>query len=108
MTRLTPRIQHVGSRVNSDHTLAYLLLAPTIAVLLALTIYPLIYSIKISLQGESGNWTLENFARLASDQFFISSLAHTFIYAVIALTLECLIGLGLALLLNTQMRARGT
>src|SRR5262249_2449822 len=89
-----------------DHTLAYLLLAPTIALLLALTIYPLIYSIKISLQGESGNWTLENFARLASDQFFISALAHTFIYAVIALTLEFLIGLGLALLLNTQMRAR--
>jgi multiple sugar transport system permease protein len=91
----------------SDRTLAYLLLAPTIAVLLSLTIYPLIYSIKISLQGESGNWTLANFTRLAGDQFFLSSLAHTFVYAAVALTLEFLIGLGLALLLDTQIRGRG-
>jgi len=93
-------------RSVSDRALAYLLLAPTIAVLLALTIYPLIYSIKISLQGEAGNWTLQNFTRLVSDNFFLSALAHTVVYAAIALTFEFLIGLGLALLLNTQMRGR--
>src|SRR6185369_7384416 len=92
---------------GTDRTLAYLLLAPAIAVLLSLTIYPLIYSIKISLQGESGNWTLQNFARLFSDQFFLSALAHTFVFAAIALTLEFLIGLALALLLDTQIHGRG-
>src|SRR4029434_4111669 len=85
---------------------AYVLIAPTIAVLLALTIYPLIYAIKISLQGEAGNWTLQNFARLIADRFFLSALAHTFVYAAIALTCEFLIGLALALLLNSQMRGR--
>lgn len=95
------------SRIRSDRSLAYLLIAPTIAVLLALSIYPLFYSIKISLQSESGNWTLRNFARLAGDQFFLSALGHTLVYAVIALTLEFLIGLALALLLNAQLRARG-
>ena len=99
---LTPAMR----RSVSDRALAYLLLAPTIAVLLALTIYPLIYSIKISLQGESGNWTLQNFTRLVSDHFFLSALAHTVVYAAIALTFEFLIGLGLALLLSTQMRGR--
>jgi multiple sugar transport system permease protein len=94
------------TRDVSNRRLAYLLLAPAIAVLLALTIYPLIYSIKISLQGESGNWTLQNFARLFTDQFFLSALAHTIVYAAIALTFEFLIGLALALLLNTQMRGR--
>lgn len=94
-------------RYSSDRTLAYVLLAPTVAVLLALTIYPLIYSIKISLQSQQGNWTLQNFTRLAGDQFFLSALGHTLVYATIALTLEFLIGLGLALLLDTQMRARG-
>jgi multiple sugar transport system permease protein len=89
-----------------DRRLAYLLLAPTIAVLLALTIYPLIYSIRISLQGEAGNWTLQNFTRLAADRFFLSALAHTFVYAAIALTFEFLIGLALAMLLNSQMRGR--
>src|SRR6478672_5051300 len=99
---LTPAMR----RSVSDRALAYLLLAPTIAVLLSLTIYPLIYSIKISLQGESGNWTLQNFTRLVSDHFFLSALAHTVVYAAIALTFEFLIGLGLALLLSTQMRGR--
>jgi len=94
------------TRDVSDRRLAYVLLAPTIAVLLALTIYPLIYAIKISLQGEAGNWTLQNFTRLAADRFFLSALAHTFVYAAIALTFEFLIGLSLAMLLNSQMRGR--
>lgn len=94
------------TRNVSDRALVYVLLAPTVAVLLALTIYPLIYSVKTSLQGESGNWTLQNFTRLIGDQFFLSALAHTFVYAAIALTFEFLIGLGLALLLNEQMRGR--
>jgi multiple sugar transport system permease protein len=89
-----------------DRGLAYLLIAPTVAVLLALTIYPLIYAVKISLQTTSGNPTFGNFARLASDQFFLSALAHTFVYAAIALTIEFLIGLGLALILNQSLRAR--
>jgi multiple sugar transport system permease protein len=102
----TPPLTRRMTRNLSDRALAYLLLAPTIAVLLALTIYPLIFSIKISLQGESGHWTLQNFARLISDHFFLSALAHTLVYAAIALTFEFLIGLTLALLLNAQMRGR--
>src|ERR1043166_4375723 len=105
---IRPHPKPLRESVNlSDRTLASLLLAPTVAVLLALTIYPLIYSIKISFQGQAGNWTLENFVRMASDRFFISALAHTFVYAAVALTLEFLIGLGLALLLNTHIRGRG-
>ena len=91
---------------DSNSTLPFLLLAPTISVLLALTIYPLFYSITISLQGESGNWTLQNFTRLFTDHFFLSALAHTFVYAVIALTVEFLFGLALALLLNSKLRGR--
>jgi len=104
---LGPETEARDRAIVSDRVLACLLLAPTIAVLLALTIYPLIYSIKISFQGDSGNWTLQNFARLAGDQFFLSALAHTLVYAAVALTLEFVIGLGLALLLDTQIRARG-
>jgi multiple sugar transport system permease protein len=90
----------------SDRTLAVVLVAPTLAVLLALSIYPLIYSIKISFQSGSGNATLENFTRLVSDQFFLAALLHTFVYTAIALTIEFLLGLGLALVLNEKMRGR--
>src|ERR1051326_640032 len=87
-----------------------LFLAPALAVLLALSIYPLIYSVTISLQQESAGsvtWGLGNFARLFSDNFFWTAMAHTFVYAVAALTCEFLLGLGLALLLNNQIRGRG-
>jgi len=90
--------------------LPYLLVAPALAVLLALSIYPLLYSVTISLQQETAAgavWTLRHFQRLASDSFFRAAMAHTFIYAVAALTGEFLLGLGLALLLNEQIRGRG-
>jgi len=94
---------------KSERSLPYLLIAPTVAVLVALSIYPLFYSIKISLQtgsGEAARWTFANFARLASDKFFLEALAHTFIYAAVALTFEFLLGLGLAILLDQSLRGR--
>lgn len=92
-----------------DTSLPYLLIAPTVAVLLALSIYPLFYAVKVSLQsgsGEAAHWSLANFARLASDTFFLSALAHTFVYAVIALTFEFLLGLGLAVMLDRPLGGR--
>jgi multiple sugar transport system permease protein len=94
------------SHSTHDRSLPYILIAPTVSVLLALTIYPLIYSIRISFQTPSGTATLQNFIRLASDRFFLSALAHTLVYAAIALTIEFLIGLGLALLLDSHLRGR--
>jgi len=78
-------------------------------VLLALSIYPLIYSIKVGFQtgsGETAQWSLANFSRLLSDGFFLSALAHTLVYAIVALTFEFLLGLGLAVLLDRSLRGR--
>ena len=98
------RLSNAGSRRHL--LLPYVLIAPAVAVLLALSIYPLIYSISVSLQvGEQ--WGLGNFTRLFSDNFFLTAMAHTFVFAVAALTCEFLLGLGLALLLNGQIRGRG-
>src|SRR4029453_4006066 len=94
---------------RSDLRLAYLFLAPAVLVLLALTIYPLFYSVTVSLQTESANgsqFSLANFERLIADNFFFSAMAHTFVYAASALICEFLLGLGLALLLNSQIRGR--
>jgi multiple sugar transport system permease protein len=90
--------------------LPYLLVAPALAVLLALSIYPLLYSIAVSLQQETASgivWTLAHFKRLATDNFFLTAMAHTFVYAIAALTCEFVLGLALALLLNGQIRGRG-
>ncbi|HKS43289.1 MAG TPA: sugar ABC transporter permease [Blastocatellia bacterium] len=90
-----------------DSGLPYFLIAPTVAVLLALSIYPLLYAIRVAFQNESSSWTFANFTRLASDSFFLSALWHTLIYATVALTFEFLLGLGLALLLDRPLRGRG-
>jgi multiple sugar transport system permease protein len=87
-----------------------LFIAPALAVLLSLSIYPLIYSITISLQQETSSgvvWSFGNFTRLFSDNFFVAAMVHTFVYAIAALSCEFLLGLGLALLLNSGMRGRG-
>ena len=106
-----PRSRRFFSAANSrELLLPYLLVAPALAVLLALSIYPLLYSITISLQQETAAgavWTLAHFKRLASDGFFQTAMVHTFVYAVAALTCEFVLGLVLALLLNQQIRGRG-
>ena len=102
-----PKSRRSSNAASRRHLLLpYLLVAPAVAVLLALSIYPLIYSITVSLQvGEA--WGLGNFTRLASDTFFLTAMGHTFVYAIAALTCEFLLGLGLALLLDSKIRGRG-
>ena len=106
-----PRSRRFFNALNRrELLLPYLLVAPALAVLLALSIYPLLYSITISLQQETAAgvvWTLAHFKRLITDNFFRTAMAHTFVYAIAALTCEFVIGLGLALLLNQQIRGRG-
>lgn len=92
-----------------DRRLPYLFLAPAVVILLSLSIYPLFYSISVSLQVESAagvRWSFGNFQRLLSDNFFLSAMGHTLVYAASALICEFLLGLGLALLLNSHIRGR--
>lgn len=89
-----------------ERALPYLLLAPAVLVLLLLTIYPLVYAVKVSLQTPAGAWTLAHFARLFEDRFFAVALWQTFVYTAAALAAEFGLGLGLALLLDSQIRAR--
>jgi multiple sugar transport system permease protein len=94
---------------SREWKLPYLLLAPAVLVLLALSIYPLIYAVKVSFQTGTGaglRWSLQNFTRLASDGFFFEALKHTLIYAIVALTCEFFLGLALAVLLNSSLRGR--
>ena len=96
--------------MSKERALPYLLVAPVVAVLAALSVYPLVYAVRVSLQtgtGASARWSMQNFARLVSDKFFLDALGHTLLYALIALTIEFLLGLALAVLLNRELRARG-
>jgi multiple sugar transport system permease protein len=79
---------------------------PAIFVLLALSIYPLIFAVKVSLTGADGAFTLANFTRLLHDRLFAIAAVQTLVLTIAALSIEFTLGLGLALLIDSLARAK--
>ncbi len=79
---------------------------PAVFVLLALSIYPLIYAVKISLSNPAGSFTLANFTRLLSDRLFATAAIQTVIFTTVALIVEFGLGLGLAVLIDSLASGR--
>ena len=79
--------------------------APALAVLVALSIYPLFYSVKVSLTGPAG-FTLANFSRLFADRYFALALGQTLLFTGVALAVEFTLGLALALLIDALGRGK--
>ncbi|AUX79719.1 MULTISPECIES: carbohydrate ABC transporter permease [Sinorhizobium] len=95
----------------TERHLRYLMLAPTVLILLALTIFPSVYMFYAAVHRISPNpdlpWEfvgIGNFARLISDPQFHVALRNTAVFTIVAVTLEFLLGLGLALLLDRFIR----
>jgi multiple sugar transport system permease protein len=82
-------------------------IAPALGLLFALSIYPLLYSVKVSFTSEAGRITGAHYARIFSDRLFSVACWQTAVYAGLALTVEFLLGLGLALLVDSLARGRG-
>lgn len=92
-----------------------LFLAPAIIGLLVLTIYPLVYGLRLSLidyellsASATGEWNwFQNYTNLFQDKAFWNALGITIKFTVYAVVLEMLVGLGLALLLSQELRGAG-
>jgi len=92
-----------------------LFIGPAFLVLFIILIYPLGYSFWLSFH----EWTLRgfrqdipwvglsNYITLFSNPDFLSSLRITFTFVITAITLEFLLGMGLALLLNHDLKGKG-
>ncbi|MDO4547955.1 MAG: sugar ABC transporter permease [Clostridia bacterium] len=84
----------------------YGLIAPTILVLLVVNIYPLLYSVYVSVTNykltgvKNLNFVgIKNYIDLLNNADFVNSMKNTLIYVVCAVTSELIVGLALALLL---------
>lgn len=95
----------------AERHLRYLMLAPTVLILLGLTIFPSVYMFYAAVHKISPNPDLPwefvgagNFARLLSDAQFHVALWNTIIFTVVSVATEFLLGLGLALLLDKFIR----
>ena len=97
--------------VSSDHPLPWL--APLIAMLVVFTIYPLIYNIWLSFheyapfQRRLVYVGSENWVQLMGDERFWESLTVTFTYFFVVLSIELVLGMALALLLDSDEKGFG-
>lgn len=93
--------------------LAWLFLAPCVAVLLAIGLYPLLVTFQLSFTNTHAftpadtQWAgTANFTRLLSESDFREALRNTIVFTVVSVSLEFFLGLGIALLIDSEFRAR--
>jgi len=96
----------------SEKNLKYLLIAPTVFLLLVLTVYPLIYAVIASFHvinirtGENVFVGFKNFIEIFKDQYFWNAFKNTIIFTGVGVTIEFTLGLILALFLSSKIVGR--
>ncbi|MDE1044622.1 MAG: sugar ABC transporter permease [Nitrospinaceae bacterium] len=96
----------------SDRAIAWLFVTPTIILLLAVNIYPLIYAIRMSFTNFYANKPgmeikfvgLKNYIKILNKEDIWETMQATAHFMFWTLLLQALIGLGLALLLNKKFK----
>jgi multiple sugar transport system permease protein len=95
---------------RENQAYAGIFLAPTALLVVALIVYPLGYSLLLTLTATTGgqrSWVgLDTWARLSDDPLFGQSLGQTLLYVVPACLLAVGIGLAVALILNQDFPGR--
>ena len=111
----TPTILAHRLRGLSDRAIAWLFITPTILLLLAINIFPLIWTIWLSFTNYRANqpsqeleWVgLRNYERVLTDSDIWQTLQVTAHFVCWTIVLQMLIGFGLALLINQRFRGHG-
>jgi ABC-type sugar transport system permease subunit len=94
----------------SETWLGYALILPAVLLMGVIIVYPTFRGIELAFYessllnpGERTFVGLENFARMIADQTFRQALWHTVLLTAVAVTLQYLLGLGLALALKEKV-----
>ncbi len=99
------------ARGLSDRAVAWLFITPTVVLLLAVNIFPLIWTIYLSFTNFKANrlrevkWVgLRNYERVLGDSDIWDTLQVTAHFLMWTMTLQVLLGFGLAWLINKQFK----
>src|SRR5574341_62506 len=83
----------------------YALILPTLAFLGVFFIYPMVQAIWLSITDpQSGALTWQHFHRMSGDLYFRQAIRYTLTITLLAVPLQVILGLGIALLVNTRFR----
>jgi trehalose/maltose transport system permease protein len=93
---------------------AWLLILPSLLIVLVVAVYPLVNTFYLSLTNKRLGSTravrfvgLQNYQDLFSDSLWNSSLWHTIVFTVFSVGFETIIGMAIALIINSNFRGRG-
>ncbi|WP_191059508.1 carbohydrate ABC transporter permease [Geminicoccus harenae] len=95
-----------------DRRFGYAMIAPAVAIILFIGLFPLIWTLLVSVQNislideDTSFQGLLNYQRLMSDTRFWEALGHTLLFTAVALPLELILGLALALLFLEELPGR--
>lgn len=102
----------MSRRQANDRWIGLLFLAPALAVLAAVTLYPVLAVLRLSLErrvpvfGIAETVGLRHYRFLAGDSAFWNAVGVTATFTVVSVILEVVLGLGVALALRNQRRFR--
>jgi len=106
-------MQGKASAVNRRRVrAAWIFLAPALIVLSVFVLYPMCVALKNSFTNAtpfgSVSWIgVDNYVKLVTDERFTNALLNTVIYALVTVPISVASALGLAVLLNRRIPARG-
>ena len=109
-----PRRRRLSDRTRSERRLAYSLVAPAAIVMLAVTAYPLVDTIVLSLQRAdlrfpgANQWVgFDNYGAVLSSSVWWSDVVHTAIITVVSVSIQFVLGMLLAIAMHRVIFARG-
>jgi multiple sugar transport system permease protein len=96
----------------SDRTIAWLFILPTILLLLAINIFPLVWALRLSFTNFKSNMPsvparfigIDNYVDILTDEDIWYAMQVTARFVFWSVSLEVLLGFGLALLINRRFR----
>lgn len=101
-------------KITAEQRIGWLFVFPSVALLALVFAYPIGRAFWLSLFTRNLGTGLEpqfsglaNYSRMLIDSHFWQSLANTGVFTAASVTLEFLLGLGIALVLNQSFRGRG-
>jgi multiple sugar transport system permease protein len=104
----------VSERTRSERRLAWLLCAPAVIAMLAVTAYPIVYAFVLSLQqidlrfpAEGGFVGLDNYASVLSSDLWWTDLFNTVFLTLVSVSIELVLGMAIALVMHRAIFGRG-
>ena len=104
----------ISQKTRSERRLAWMLCAPAVIAMLAVTAYPIAYAIVLSVQQvdlrfpeEGGFVGLDNYGAVLSSDLWWTDLFNTVMLTVVTVSIELVLGMAIALVMHRAIFGRG-